>query len=300
MTSSRKVKANDRATLDLFSTSPTTALQERVSSSSPCIYNAPFFAYQTAQMGWHITQGNCHHWDCPRCGPKRASYEYHRVVQGAELLSQAHSLYFLTLTCRGRELSREDAIANYGHWTHKLLSALSMDARRTGKAWHYVQVTEWQKRGHPHSHIITSYCPDDAIPGKKTSRKTRDDGTQYDVERDCLLSDYLRQRCISAGLGAQYDLSLVVSAAAVGRYVAKYLFKPTMFSSSYPKHWRRIRYSSEYPDPPKAQSECIRLISADAWRLLAQSAVFVQTDGATATRLAKRWLRGADTFVQSV
>lgn len=162
MTSSTSPKASNHATLDLFSTSPTTAAQERRASTSPCIYNAPFFAYQTEQKTWHITQGNCHHWDCPRCGLGRAKQEYGRMVNGCRTLAEAHDLYFITITCRGKEITHEYAEQNYGKWTNTLLDACRVQAKRKKHPWYYVQVTERQRRLHPHSHFITTYCPTDA------------------------------------------------------------------------------------------------------------------------------------------
>jgi len=123
MTSLQSRRSKNHATLDLFSTSPTSALQERVALSSPCAYNAPFFAYQTEQKTWHVTQGNCHHWDCPRCGLGRAKQEYGRMVSGCRLLAEKHDLFFITITCKGREITHEYAEENYGKWTNRLLDA---------------------------------------------------------------------------------------------------------------------------------------------------------------------------------
>src|SRR6185369_5110970 len=182
MTSLQSRRNENHATLDLFSTSPTSALQERMASTSPCSYHAPFFAYQTEQKTWHITQGNCHHWDCPRCGLGRAKQEYGRMVEGCRLLAEKHELYFITITCRGKEISHEYAEENYGKWTNRLLDACRSQAKRKGREWHYVQVTERQKRMHPHSHFITTYAPpitSRQIVRKQKNRRAENTGKSY-------------------------------------------------------------------------------------------------------------------------
>jgi len=265
----------NHATLDLFSTSPTTALQERVASSSPCVYHAPFFAYQTEQKTWHITQGNCHHWDCPRCGLGRAKQEYGRMVEGCRRLAEHNDLYFITITCKGKEISHEYAEENYGKWTNRLLDACRVKSKREGGEWHYVQVTERQKRKHPHSHFITTYVPTDVLSTTRKEWKIDIHGGKKQTTRTMLRSNWFQGQCIRSGLGEQYDISKVQDAEAASRYVAKYLFKPSIFTADWPKGWKRIRYSKSFPKAAERETNAIVLLTQGDWYALAERAVVV-------------------------
>lgn len=216
-----------RVVLDLLSTSQTHIQR--------CIYGAPMVAL-VLRGGATISQACCNHWNCPACGIKRAKQEYRRIVAGSETLAMGHSLYFWTVTCRGRECSLEEAEENYYAWTNVLLTNARTKAARNNQYWAYAQITERQKktRHHPHSHIITTFLPEDAI-----ATETENHHTSY-------TSQWFSNANISAGLGEQCRISLVSSAAAVSRYVAKYMFKETM-SEDWPKNWKRVRYSQNWP-----------------------------------------------------
>lgn len=215
--------------LDLLSTSQT---------SKPCLYGAPLVACISKYRAV-IMQSCCNHWDCPHCGEVRARQEYHRITWGAEVLADDHPLYFWTLTCRGKECSLEEAEANYYAWTNVLLSNARARAKRKGHYWAYVQVTERQHktRAHPHSHIITTFLPDDAVP------------TLGDAGNRGYVSRWFSQANASAMLGTQHRISAVENAAAVSRYIAKYLFKDSM-ADRWPPKWKRVRYSQNWPRPP--------------------------------------------------
>jgi len=271
------------ASLDLFSTSPTefafsgiSAAQERRSQTFPCIYNAPFFAYQVEGKLWRVTQGNCHHWDCPRCGLGRAKTEYGRMVEGCKQLADRYPLYFLTITCKGREETWQHAEEQYGYRTNRLLDACRARAKRKGNQWHYVQVTERQKRKHPHSHFISTFCP--PITSFETVRKSKkqEDGTRKIIVSTHIRSDWFADKIHRAGLGAQYDITEVRNAEGASRYVAKYLFKPTIFETNWPAGWKRIRYSQSFPKQEEQQTDAIVLLSQEDWYHLAQEALIVQ------------------------
>jgi hypothetical protein len=257
------------ATLDLFSTSPTTALQERMALNSICVYHAPFFAYKTEQKTWHITQGNCHHWDCPRCGLGRAKQEYGRMVEGCRALATQHPLYFITITCRGKEISHEYAEENYGKWTNRLLDACRLQAKRKDREWHYVQVTERQKRLHPHSHFVTTYVPPDATPFTKRKKYVGEDGKTAWREYTAYRSDWFAAQVCKSGLGEQYDITRIASVEGAARYAAKYLFKPSIFSTDWPKGWKRIRYSQSFPKAAERETNAIVLLTQEDWYKLA-------------------------------
>lgn len=298
-----KTPQNASALLDLYSTSQTSELANATcappKSEALCINGAPFIAIKKAGKAYSVAQGNCHSWICPRCGVIRAKHEYGRMVVGCRELAQDHELYFLTLTCRGAELSLEDSLSHYLEWTNRLLDACRTRAKRDDKPWHYVQVTERQQRGHPHSHLMTTFYPHDLREGTKTSWK-RIDGLLVSQDVPALRSDWLRDRCISAGLGEQYDISKVRDAEAASRYVAKYLFKPTIFQTHWPKNWRRIRYSRSFPKLPETEIEAFPLIKNSDWRRLARLAVVVTPDSPVSHNRCLEMLHGSDVIIRSL
>jgi len=290
--------ADAHATLDLFSTSPTTCLQERMALSSPCVYNAPYFAYQNDTKVWHITQGNCHHWDCPRCGLGRAKQEYGRMVEGCRKLAETYLLYFITITCRGKEISHEYAEENYGRWTNRLLDACRLRSKREGRQWHYVQVTERQKRLHPHSHFITTFAPSDfkVVTVRKTKIETS--GQPREIISKSLRSDWFEGQIERSGLGSQYNITRVESAEGASRYVAKYLFKPSIFTADWPKGWKRIRYSQSFPKAEERVTNAIVLLTQEDWYKLAKKAVIVTVGTVDDFEEATNRLHFHDTIVR--
>jgi len=262
---------NDEA-LDLYSTSQTNRRTrvdyftgEYLDHSLRCEYGSPLVAYIVNGHGV-ISQGNCNHWDCPRCGVIRAKTEYRRIVDGCQLLSQTHKLYFWTLTCRGREISLKLAEEKYLEWTNRLLTNARSKCKREAMYWAYVQVTERQKktRAHPHSHIITTYKPPDA-------RDTTDENG-----KPVIVSRWFSRANSSAGLGAQHKITEVRNPEAVSRYVAKYLFKAS-FSDIFPPNWKRVRYSQNFPKPVPIRTEfSVQLFKPDDWRAVdKQNVAFV-------------------------
>jgi hypothetical protein len=95
------------------------------------------------------------------------------------------------------------------------------------------------------------------------------------VSVDALLSDYVRKACIAVGLGSEYDVSRVQSAEGASRYVAKYLFKPTIFTTNWPKGWKRVRYSQSFPKLDKAETNAFVLLSREDWNKLARLAPII-------------------------
>ena len=280
---------NLRPSLDLFSIRQKNALSLKSYAENfynqRCVNRAPFFAYQSTEKAYHLAQGNCNSWSCPRCGIRRAKQEYGRIVAGCRKLAESAKLFFITLTCRGKNLSWEQAEAGYLLWTNRLLSTLRANAKRRGVNWSYCQVTERQGRKHPHSHIITTYYPHDIQPGIKTTWK-KVAGKLTAIPVECLRSDYLEQKSVSAGMGEQYDISQVVTVEGASRYVAKYMFKDAMFTTDWPKKWRRVRYSHSFPKLEHEKSEVIVLITADDWRELARKAVIIRADDIAAYEAA--------------
>jgi len=259
-----------------------------------CVYHAPFFAIEkTAQTGiFSLSQGSCNHWDCPRCGVIRAKQEYWRIVQGSEqIVSEGHELYFITVTTRGAGLKVAEAEENYLQWTNRLFTNLRGQARRRDMYWCYVQVTERQKRAHPHSHILTTYKPVDLREGLKYGYK-QIDGQKVQGNWPALRSDNLQASISASGMGEQYDISLVRNVSAVARYIGKYLFKSSLHTV-WPAGWRRVRYSHNWPESsPPTGGRISVLITKDDWHNLAKVAETLLTYDKEAYQIAENYMYG--------
>lgn len=242
--------------LDLYSTSQTSVF---------CPYHAPFVAVIIGAKA-SVFQACCNHWECPICGVKRAKQEYRRIVNGAETLErEGHELYFWTITCRGRDCSYEEALDNYLLWTNRVLTNARTKAKRENAFWCYAQVTEHQKktRSHPHSHLLTTFLPGDSVETKD------ENGTST------ILSKWFSRANFSAGLGNQHTITKVRSAAAVSRYVGKYMFKASA-NEVWPPKWKRVRYSQNWPTliPTTCDFMAVLLSPHDWKRADAQGVVF--------------------------
>lgn len=299
---SSEVAGVDGLYLDLYSTSQTDLCyslsierflshekqgeKKESNKTAECAYHAPYFAWQsenTDSKAWMVKQGCCNHWDCPKCGIVRAKSEYWRIVQGsAEVVKQGYTLYFITVTTRGADMSLEEAEKGYAVWTNRFLTNLRTKSRRRNTYWCYVQVTERQRRGHPHSHILATFEPLDIRDSEGEIfygvKKQWDasDGNPRAEWHDALRSDELQSAVCDAGLGEQYDISEVRNIGAVSRYIGKYLFKSSMLTV-WPKNWRRVRYSNNWPKfEQEVQSTAIPLIKREDWYNLATMAEVVK------------------------
>ncbi len=292
--------------LDLFSTSQTSHNRKHKNNAKTeraiydeCSNNAPYFAYHIEGKKWGIVQGCCNDWNCPRCGQQRAKEEYGRIVAGAREIGKTHELYLLTLTCRGKEVTYEQAQDGYLEWTNRLLTRIRIATKRIGGAWYYASVTERQDRGHPHSHYITTYAPVDATTIEKGQGKNYiTSGEVFPAKHRTLQSESLERACVECGLGRQYDISRIESAEACSRYVAKYLFKASVFETVWPSGWRRVRYSQNWPRLPEVKTDAMLLLTNEDWYNLARKAVIIKTKDDGAAREAKRRLALADVIIQ--
>ena len=122
------------------------------------------------------------------------------------------------------------------------LDAARQRCKSNQQEWIYVQVTERQKRGHPHSHILTTFTPGDLVTGNVEKYSTDNKGNRVKKLVECLRSPWIQKQVVRAGLGDQYDISQVETVEGASRYVAKYMFKDTMFGTHWPKNWKRVRY----------------------------------------------------------
>jgi len=283
--------------LDPNSTSPNFGLVLPSEPLPRCVYANVWFAWSENGKTYVLSQGCCNHWDCPRCGIIRARTEYARIVHGCDEISKQHDqLYFQTVTCRGRDLSRKDADAGYLAWTNRLLDSYRARVKKLGGHWAYVQVTERQKRGLPHSHFLTTFEPGDLRVGEVVKWQRVNGGLRSE-KKEALRSDWLQRAVSRSGLGEQYDISRVRDQAAVSRYVAKYLFKQTAFSTEWPKGWKRVRYSQSFPRLPELKTQAICLRTWQDWDALGRLAAVVVTSDPDVFDYAGWKLRDFDTAV---
>jgi len=220
------------------------------------------------------------------------------MVEGCRALAQNHPLYFITVTCRGKEISYGYAEEHYLEWTNRLLDACRARAKRSGGQWHYAQVTERQRRKHPHSHFITTFTPRDIRAGTDAEWRAKNPQNRKKRPDTFVRSDWLQGQVIRSGLGEQYDISVVRSAEAASRYVAKYLFKPTIFTTDWPKGWKRIRYSQGFPKQEKSEGEAIVLLTRDDWVTLSEKAVVVTCPDLDVYEIVTTKLTGSDVLVK--
>jgi hypothetical protein len=303
---SKKNSKPELSYLDLFSTSQTKHGHHKNSSKNTdrriydeCTNNAPYFAYQIEGKKWGVVQGCCNDWTCPRCGQQRAREEYGRIVAGAREVGKNNELYLLTITCRGRELTYEQAQNGYLEWTNRLLTRLRTSTKRLGGKWYYAAVTERQTRGHPHSHFITTFSPADQETVKKGEGKTYfTSGEVFPAKHNTIQSKSLERACVECGLGRQYDISRIESFEAASRYVAKYLFKETIFETIWPVGWRRVRYSQNWPRLPEIKSDAMLLLTNEDWNNLARKALIINTKDDGAKEMVRRKLSLADVIIQ--
>lgn len=231
--------------------------------AATCENHAPYIYLVDSAGAARIVQGCCNSWTCPRCGQIRARKEYGRIVAGARVLHEdGHALFFWTLTCKGKEMPLETAESEYLKWTNRLLTAARTKAARSNSFWGYVQVTERQGRGHPHSHVIHTYVPPDSTA--YLSGGLLPNGRK--ATHDCLWSEWFRSANVSAGLGIECDLSAIQNPVAVAVYVSKYLFKESM-ATKFEKGWRRVRYSRSFPKLPEIKNEtAFPVVTMQDWR----------------------------------
>jgi len=112
-----------------------------------------------------------------------------------------------------------------------------------------------------------------------------------------LRSTWLAGEVVKAGLGEQYDISFVESAEGASRYVAKYLFKQSMFETNWPKGWRRVRYSQSFPKLPAKKTDAFVLLSSDDWLKLAKKAVVVNCHDASIMPDVTYYLKNHDVII---
>lgn len=222
-------------------------------------------------------RASCNSWACPVCSQKRARKEYARIVKGIDAIEQRcdYPLFFITLTAQShRTQSLVAALSEYGYQTNKLMNAIRIRAvRELGASPYYVAVTELQKRGYPHTHMIIAGYVRRGFYRRSVSSWRVIDGYRRKVSRDTIGDAWLERELVSSGFGTQYDIQYAANGGGLSRYLAKYLFK-SLPQYTFPKNWRRIRYSRNFPKLPErsvGDAEVTVLLKNDDYKRYARS-----------------------------
>ena len=296
----KRTSSQPDAPLNLFSTSQTTS-----TAPAKCHKNAPYICIPSERGSAKLYQSCCNDWTCPRCGNLRAKREYGRMVEGARELAKSHQLYMMTITCQGQE-TVETAEEKYLERTNRLNTNIRAYAqRKQGKKVEYAAVIERQERGHPHTHYLTTFCPNDAYYIVDDYTRYCDDikllNTQIPLEMRFtplpvenfdhrqMFSMWLSLACVNAGLGVQVRIAICDEIEGASRYIAKYLFKSAM-TTKFPDGWRRVRYSRGWPKLPEIEaSSAFVVMSAWDWLQVAQLNKPVECFGKTVYQRAYNW-----------
>jgi len=194
-------------------------------------------------------------------------------------------------------MTHAEADAGYLSWTNRVFSAWRARVKSKGGKWCYVQVTERQHRGHPHSHILTTADTFDLSLGHVFKKRESNLYIPSYSREIALRSDWLSDTVQRAGLGSEYDISIAGSPEGASRYVAKYLFKQTMFEDTWRKGWKRVRYSQNFPKLEEVKTDCMVLLSEDDWRWLGKRAAVIEVRDEKVGLDCKYHLRHADTII---
>jgi len=138
-----------------------------------------------------------------------------RAISGAEnAVSNGRSIKFLTLTSHER-LSASQTLKVWPHAWKKLHTRAN---RADGKAT-YLMVPERHLDGRLHMHAVVTWSLDER---------------------------WWKDHARACGLGFMADTSEIETPTGVGFYLVKYVTK-TMHDMTWPKGWRRVRTSRDWP-----------------------------------------------------
>lgn len=172
-----------------------------------------------------LFQPRCKLWKCPACAQINKRLWTMRALSGAsQLIEQGETINMLTLTSHGR-LNAPETVWVFRHaWP-----ALYKRARRAAGGLHYFMIPERHKDGRLHIHALSS--------ANLGSRWWKDNGAQ-------------------TGLGYMNEEEPCKDDKAAGLYVAKYIGKQLDGLNDWPKRFRRVRRSNNWPKmPPLARSK---------------------------------------------
>lgn len=160
----------------------------------------------------------CKRWSCPVCSQANARYWRYVLTHGAEeIMSSGGNLFFVTITSHEALTSQETTRRVFSDAWPKLRKRV---VRKTQELA-FICVPEAHKNGRLHVHMLWNKAVDRA---------------------------WLKDNARACGLGYMVDIRPVSSVKGVSRYASKYLTKQAGLVH-WPKHFRRIRHSQDWPMP---------------------------------------------------
>ncbi len=108
----------------------------------------------------HFARLGCKSWDCPICGPKKASRLRRAIIEKAQ---EKKLKRFLTLTLDPRKCTAEQSVSYIRQCWHKFRTYLK---RFCGRTISFITILELQRSGYAHLHVLVdSYIPQKWIQG---------------------------------------------------------------------------------------------------------------------------------------
>lgn len=190
--------------------------------------------FQTAKKR-AISKARCKMWTCPYCSQLNKEQHFNRIANGLQSLSeQGIEFSFVTITCHENWRGQNASVKNWRKNKGKLLDRYRRKYRsRYGNACRYVYIPECHKDGTLHIHGVFS--------GVFDNRWWKDNARQ-------------------CGLGYMAESTKLESVLQAVNYCLKYITKHIGLDIPI-KNFRRINYSSGFPDTKKRASD-------GEWRLL--------------------------------
>lgn len=182
--------------------------------------------YETDTAIFLDTQCRCY--DCPQCSYTIRRLHQARIIYGTKEYQQwANCRWsFVTLTSHERSQTFESSLALFQVALPKWRKRMK---RRYGN-YDYVLIFEQHKSGALHAHMLIN---------RPVSKK------------------WVRRHARSVGLGYIADVQHLHAAAAAGKYCSKYISK-ALSETKFPKRFKRVRYSHNWPQWPLRQDSHIR------------------------------------------
>jgi len=174
----------------------------------------------------------CKSWNCPACAEINSRLWAVRAYHGVEAHTAAErTIYFLTLTSH-ESLDPAGTIKVFPQaW-----KTLRQRANRQAGYFSYLMIPERHKDGRMHAHLLES--------GGAGERWWKDNA------RAC-------------GFGYMVDEQAVENPAAASFYVVKYIGKGLASGPDWPKNFRRVRVSKNWPAMPEMEE-----VQGWSWRLV--------------------------------
>lgn len=175
----------------------------------------------------NISSTRCKQWDCPFCAQLNMLEYKRRMMYGYKTITDTgQEMGFITLTMPGHIRTVADGVERWAAVWDKLSQRSRRHHRKLGIDHYYVLIPEAGLDGHFHVHGFFSHG---------NSQR------------------WWKDNCAATGLGFMAEIDQIWNSRIAGQYLTKYLTK-SMGELPFPKRFRRVRFSRNYPQPPKRQS----------------------------------------------